>query len=511
MGIRGCWKSAGSPPPKDQILLLSDDMKPNAYRAAVESESSPQEGIRKTRLRKKESSHSCRGQGAVFLLAVSLLVVAMLAAWGCQAEDWPLEDDISLTVILGARLIDGSGAEPIEDAIIVVEGTRIRAAGPRASIPVPKGGQRIDATGKTVMPGLVDLHVHYFGDRAEVERKFRTQLRFGVTTVRSIGADDQVQMAAIADGRARKIPAPRLYTAGLGLTHPKGHPLALPYVRRPATVEEAAAAVSELAEQKVDFIKMWVESKYGALPKITPEIREAVMREAAKRHIPAVAHIYDEADFLHLAGLGLTDFLHTVRDKEPMDEAFLDLCKSKGISFAPTLSVIERNWFFGEHPELLNDPEIRAALEPGILADAEKPETRQRMLDNPDLAKLKEELRRAQRFVKQMADNGVTLVLGSDSGAGAIPPGWGTHREMQLMAAAGLSPMEVIQIATRHGAERLGNKNFGVIAEGKIADLLLLGANPLEDISNTRKIERVMQAGKWLDPAAWNGSQKRDQ
>jgi imidazolonepropionase-like amidohydrolase len=138
------------------------------------------------------------------------------------------------------------------------------------------------------------------------------------------------------------------------------------------------------------------------------------------------------------------------------------------------------------------------------LAVIEKPEVRRKRLDNPELARLKEELASAQRSVKRMSEAGITLVLGSDSGAGEVSSGWGTHNEMVLMVEAGLSPFKVIRIATRQGAERVssGEPEFGVIKAGKIADLVLLDADPLEDIANTRKINRVMQAGQWLDRQA---------
>jgi len=198
-------------------------------------------------------------------------LVLLLSLAACGSEDWPAAESRNAPItILGAKLIDGKGADPIEDSVVVIEGTRIQAAGSRAETPVPKGGEIIDGTGKTVIPGLIDIHTHYFGDRAEMERLLRAQLRFGVTTSRSIGADTEEHLATIADARAGKLPAPRLYTAGLGFTHPDGHPIQLPFVRRPPTIEEARAGVAELGAQKVDFIKMCCQRSRPRRGRLSP-------------------------------------------------------------------------------------------------------------------------------------------------------------------------------------------------------------------------------------------------
>ncbi len=429
-----------------------------------------------------------------------LVLIASLAA--CGSEDWqaPASRNAPIT-ILGAKLIDGTGADTIEDSVVIIEGTRIQAVGSRAETPVPKGGEIIDGTGKTVIPGLIDLHTHYFGDRAEMERLLRAQLRFGVTTSRSIGADTEEHLAVIAEARAGKLPAPRLYTAGLGFTHPDGHPIQLPFVRRPPTVEEARTGVAELSSQKVDFIKMWVESKNGTLAKINPETRQAIAEEAAKRHIPVVAHVFDLADLEQLIDIGVRQFLHTVRDTDDISNELLDRLKAEGVRFIPTFTVAERPWYFPENPGELQDPEIRASLDPALLTDIENEQNQKELLAEPNISRLKDEYARAERFVNKLVAHGIPIGVGSDSGAGVIATGWGTHHEMQLFVKAGLTPMQTLRAATGEAAAMLveGGPGFGTIEPNKAADLLLLDADPLADIANTRKINRVMQAGKWLD------------
>ena len=219
-------------------------------------------------------------------IALAFLVIASL---GCRLP----ESESSAIVISGAKLIDGSEADPVEDSVVVIDGDRIVAAGPRSSTAAPEAAETIDASGKTIIPGLVELHSHYHGDPAEVERQFAAQLAFGVTTSRSIGTDPDSTLDSIAKSRAGQIPAPRMLTAGRGFSHPEGHPITQKVVRRPATPQEARDHMSELAAQKVDFVKMWVDSKYESMPKISREVRQAVVEEAQKHGIPAVAHVFD--------------------------------------------------------------------------------------------------------------------------------------------------------------------------------------------------------------------------
>ena len=230
-------------------------------------------------------------------------------------------------------------------------------------------------------------------------------------------------------------------------------------------------------------------------------MRAAIVETASEHDLPVVAHIFDEEDAKQLGELGVTEFLHTVRDSEPMSQEFVAWCRAKGVSFAPTLSVIESRWLFHEQFSVLaEDREAQIALPSHLWDQLQRPEFRAQRMKNPEIAIMRPELERAKRFVKQMHDAGVALTLGSDSGGG-IPAGWGTHHEMQLMAEAGVPALDIIRIATGETARTLGPKgaDIGTIEAGKLADLVILTADPEQDIANTRQIERVMLSGEWVD------------
>ena len=425
------------------------------------------------------------------LLPVSLL--AILASLNAAAG--------AVTVILGAKLIDGAGGAPVEDSIVVVENGRIRAAGPRAKVPVPKDSTRIDASGKIIIPGLIDTHCHYWASIDDVKKFLLVQLRWGITTTRSVGTDSPEAVAMMHEARDGKFLAPRVYTSGYGFSAPKGSPgFAVP-INRPANEEEARAAVRTLAAQKVDFIKIWVEGGGGNTPKITPQIRVAIVEEARKHRIPIVAHVTAIEDLRQLAELGVADLLHTPRDATATAD-LIAYAKSKGLSFAPTFANSESGWHYFEHPELLKDPMLQGAFHPKGWARVNDPAEREKALAG-NIAQRKERIKEAYRFVKGMHDGGVRIISGSDTGAelAPVPYGGATHREIEMLVEAGLTPVAAIRAATLDSARvltRTANPEYGSIVAGKAADLVLLDADPTVNIGNLHRIHKVMRAGQWV-------------
>ena len=178
------------------------------------------------------------------------------------------------------------------------------------------------------------------------------------------------------------------------------------------------------------------------------------------------------------------------------------MCLDNNVSFTPTLSIVQNNWHFAENPELLDDPDLRAAMNPQALARWTDPEARAAVVEADDFETRKAAFRQLQDFVKTMHDAGVRVALGTDSGTANVPMGWGTHHELELYVEAGLTPMEAIVAATATSASvtpPVGEAEFGTLEAGKIADLLVLDADPLEEIRNTLAIDRVMKGGDWVD------------
>ncbi len=426
------------------------------------------------------------------LLAISFALAVALV--GCTA-DRPTLDGTGTITIAGATLIDGTGAPPIEDAVVIVRGDRIERVGSRRDVPVPEGGEVIDAAAKFLIPGLVDVHNHY-RDGLE-EWSWGLQLHAGVLTIQSLGSDHGQTPAMIAEARAGNVPGPRIFTAGVGFSHPQGFP---PGKLGPATEEDAREMVRELAAQEVDLIKMWVDTFLDTRPKIEPGIRAAIADEAARHGIPVSAHIFFEDDVRQLVDAGVRSFIHGVRDGEVGDE-FVAMAQKNGLTFAPALGQAKTFWWVAEHPELLDDEEFRAGIQPPALERLLDPENRAAMLASENTAKRRVAFDYMAKFIRRMHEAGVVITLGSDSGAGNIAYGWGTHHELEaLVEDAGLTPLEALAAAGAAAAAELTDEpDFGSIAEGMAADLILLSADPLADIRNTRQIDRVMQAGVWLE------------
>ncbi|RYD21225.1 MAG: amidohydrolase family protein [Verrucomicrobiaceae bacterium] len=411
-----------------------------------------------------------------------------------------------VTVFRGATVIDGTGKEPAGNADVVVKDGKIESVS--ASAVIPEGAEVIDVTGKTIMPTLISAHSHLGlikgtkGASANVtEENVRRQLkqygRYGIGTVTSLGADGDFIYKLRDERDSRPGDGPRIFTAGLGFGVVGGAPPAaagLDQVHRPATAEEARAQVNELAKRKPDFVKIWIDDFNGSMPiKMSREVRRAIISEAHKNGLKVAAHVYYLSDARELVNEGIDVLAHSIRD-QPVDDALVTAMKEKGTFYIATLFLDEAFFAYADQPDWMKDPFFTNALEPGA-ADLLKPDVFKPKPGSREVLQL------ASRNVKKLHEGGVEIGFGTDSGANPYRvQGFAEHRELQLMVAAGFTPVDAICAATRTNATLLGKADtMGTLEPGKQANFLVLDANPLEDIRNTEKIHQVWLDGKRQD------------
>jgi imidazolonepropionase-like amidohydrolase len=406
-------------------------------------------------------------------LLASLVLVLVVVFDGAPRAQAPG----TVAVYEGARLIVGDGTAPIENASFVVDGARITQVGRTGGLKVPAGATRVNLAGKTVMPAIIDTHTHMPETRDAIIDALQRKAYYGASVIMSLGTDPGDVALKL---RNERIPgAARLLSAGRGITMPEPGRTEVPYWV--TTEAEARKAVQELAAQKVDLIKIWVDDRNGKYPKLTPALFRAVIDEAHARGVRVTVHVYYLEDAKELLRAGVDAFAHGVRDKD-VDEEFLALMKARpNFVLVPNLPdcgvATDMGWLRGSVP-LGEFDKIQAS------SAKDRPAAQQSFgIQARNLAK--------------MHAAGVKVALGTD---GNVP--WAHHQEMEDMVAAGLTPHQVIVAATRNGAELLALPDHGTLAAGKSADFLVLDANPLDDIRNTRAIADVYVRGARVDRAA---------
>lgn len=417
--------------------------------------------------------------------AAALLSLSLLAACGQQesaspsaaAPAQPPAAPVSTAVAYeGARVIVGDD-NVIESATFVVDNGRFVAVGASGAVSVPDGAQRVDLAGATVMPTIIDTHTHLSRERDALLEDLRRRAHFGVSAALSLGQDAgdavfQVRNEPQGEGLA-------LYrTAGRGLTAPEPGRSEIPHWV--TTADEARAAVREEAALNVDIVKIWVDDRDGQFDKLTPELYGAAIDEAHANNLRVVAHLFSLEDAKGLVRAGVDAFAHGVRDMD-VDDEFIELVKANpDFVLGPNLPgrgvPFDVSWLEGQ----VSDQQFAQLQQQ---ASAENPQAQQAFGIQA-------------RNLVRMSNEGVTIVLGTD---GNTP--WAPHFEMEDMVAAGLSPLSVITAATGNGAAYLRLDDRGTIAAGKRADFIVLDANPLDDITNTRRIRAVYFAGEEVDRA----------
>lgn len=408
------------------------------------------------------------------------------------------------TVFLHVDVIPMDQERILPDQAVIVEDGRITAVRPSAQAELPEGASTIDGRGKYLMPGLADMHVH--PDRPDQLLLF---IANGVTTIRNMhGGPRYLEWKQkIADG---ELLAPLVYTTGPLIDAAPGR---VPGSARVDTPEEARRVVLDQKEAGYDYIKV--------LSGLSQETYDAVMDEAARQGLQVVGHVPPAVGLDHAVRSGQLSIEHmdgiaqsAVEDDFPLEDptdrwAYYEAWKhvdadkiadvaevlaAQGTWVCPTLVSMQSDPMPDEIEEMLRRPEIRFVW----------PETvdywRNTALPADFVQVLRDGIEGRMLTLRMLHEAGVRLVLGTDSTAGFVLHGFGTLRELEILVEAGLTPYEALEMATRNAAEMVGaSEEFGTIARGRRADLILLEANPLDDVSNVAKRSGVMVRGRWYE------------
>jgi imidazolonepropionase-like amidohydrolase len=413
-------------------------------------------------------------------------------------------------VLKNFTLIDGTGRPAAADSAMIIDNGRVRWVGPASQLKAPAGAETVNLSGKYVMPGIVALHVHLgnavgleqdpkFYTRESVEHDLKTYASYGVTTVLSLGLDKDLIFSLRDRQRAGRPSIARVYTAGLGLVYKGGFGggISLPGVPTPelGDVKDVEPAVAEQARKKVDVIKFWTDDNFGAVKRMPYDICKAIIDSAHRHGLPAVAHVYYLEDAKHLADYGIDALAHSVRDK-PVDSALINSMKLHGTWLSSaTLSREFALSSYAKTPDFALDPFFTRAISPDVLKTLISPEYQKKAASDPHLNQYPVTLALEKKNLKALADAGVRYGMGTDTGVPGRFAGYLEHVELELMVESGLTPMQAIVASTKSGAEFLKAKDLGTLEASKWADLIVLSANPLDNIKNTRTIEAVYIAG----------------
>jgi imidazolonepropionase-like amidohydrolase len=452
--------------------------------------------------------------------AFALVLLASLVAAACGSTTPASPQQSTAVVFEGARLILGDERAPIDNGAFIVDNGLFTYVGPAGTVQVPEGTTRVNLAGKTVMPALIDAHGHMGyrrGASFRVENYTRENLidhlqrqaYHGVAAFMSMGTERDLGMALRDELRANPQPNMALFlTAGRGVAMPNGGPNP-PLRESPYPVDTEAEirdAVRAEAAKKIDgYIKIWVDDREGTVKKLTPDLYASAIDEAHKLGLKAATHTQDREDVKGILKAGVDGFVHPPwRLGQEVDDELVTLFKERPQVWMLLTLWGTRNQIFGPRPAWIDDPLLRETFNEEDI----------RLLENPKIpadAAAQWKAGVVPRGLAKLKAAGVRFGVGTDAGAtnGAQYFGYAAHMEMASMVEAGMTPAEVITIATRNSAEILGLNQLGTVATGKSADFIVLDANPLENIHNSRKISAVYLRGQAVDRAGlrakWQG------
>lgn len=418
---------------------------------------------------------------------VRLLPLLFMAAMACKR---PEQTNQSYDAYTGATIIDGNGAAPIHDGVLLISNARVVAVGRKENVKIPEQATMHDVAGKTIIPGLINAHGHV-GDVKGIEGghysrensidNLEIYARYGITTVVSLGGDkpDAESLRAVKD--TANTQHARLFIAG--------------EIINGKTPEEAMAVADSNHHLGVDIMKIRVDDNLGTSPKMPEEIYRAAIKRAHELGYKMATHMYYLDDARKLLEAGSDMMAHSVRDL-PVDDAFIQLIKQKHASYCPTLTRELSTFVYEDTAEFFSDPFFTREYDTSIIKPLLDPARQQKMRDSKSAQTYKKQLPVAKANLKTLCDQGVPIVFGTDSGVPTRFIGYFEHIEMSMMADAGLTPQQILLSATKNPAEYLGLKDVGTLVPGRWADFLVLDGDPLSDIKNVRKIIDVYIGGR---------------
>lgn len=427
-----------------------------------------------------------------------------------------------IVVFDGARILDGNGGAPIENGRLVIQDGRITAIGASNSVAAPQGATRIDLSGKTIMPGMINVHAHmgyeaytswgaHNHTAANLLDHLQREAFYGVVAATSVGSSPtEMSLQFQRDQQAGKFSPAARYLFMPGMAPPNGGPdhilreatNELRVINEVTTVDEVKSAIRKMAEQGIRHVKMWVDDRGGSYPKLSPEVYTAIVQEAHAHKMMVHAHAIQMADQKAVVAAGTDVLVHMVQNT-PIDQEFEALLAQKKPYWATVISLVDP-------VEVCNaDPFFEEAMPAPVVAKIRANQQRVGLTAHcapPSPNAMNRERILAENFPRMIA-SGVKLVLATDTG---IHPGHtfgsGEHVELARWVQLGLSPAQAIVAATRTPAELMGLSELGTLAAGKRASFIVLNANPLDNIRNTRSIADVYVDGVKFDRA---GAQQR--